>query len=333
MDRPLVTVVIPTWNRAAEVVEAIDSALAQTYRPLEVLVVDDGSTDETARTIANYGGLISSVRRPHGGVAAARNSGIRAARGDLLAFLDSDDLWHPESVTRRVSLLDRAGPDVVCAYANAVQTLRGEAPREMFAVARFRPPVDEGVLLNPLEVFLSRFMLLNQTVLAPRSVLERVGLYDESLDILEDHDLALRLALAGPWAFTTEPLATVRRGGADSLSAMAQGVAGCEEEHLLTIYDKLDRVDGAPAHEQSACARQRLQPREERLLRHRVQLTRRRLRRFAAPAPVRWVGALSERIREAVWTRSPLFPGARVRPLGGHPRPASTPGASAATRT
>jgi glycosyltransferase involved in cell wall biosynthesis len=99
--KPCVSVIIPTYNRAALVAEAVASVLAQTWRDFEVLVVDDGSTDHTATALAPFAGQVRVVRRPsRGGVSAARNRGIAAARGQWLAFLDSDDLWLPEKLSR-----------------------------------------------------------------------------------------------------------------------------------------------------------------------------------------------------------------------------------------
>src|SRR5574340_444159 len=106
-----VSVIIPTYNRAALVPEAVASVLGQTWREFEVLVVDDGSTDGTLAALAPYAGQIRFLRREsRGGVSAARNTGIAAARGEWLAFLDSDDLWRPEKLARQMAyLLARPG--------------------------------------------------------------------------------------------------------------------------------------------------------------------------------------------------------------------------------
>jgi len=107
--RPVtVSVVIPTHDRGRVVVEAIESALAQTHPPLEVIVVDDGSTDDTAERVGRLrDARVRYLRRPHAGVSAARNAGIAAATGDLVAFLDSDDLWKPDKVEAEIAALAR----------------------------------------------------------------------------------------------------------------------------------------------------------------------------------------------------------------------------------
>jgi glycosyltransferase involved in cell wall biosynthesis len=107
----LVSVIIPTFNRAGYVIEAIESVLAQSYSPVEIIVVDDGSTDDTAGAISRLGAAVRYVWQPNQGVSVARNVGITLAQGDLLAFLDSDDLWEPEKLTWQVVAL-MANPEL-----------------------------------------------------------------------------------------------------------------------------------------------------------------------------------------------------------------------------
>ena len=95
MDSPLISVIIPTYNRAALLCEAIDTVLSQTYTNTEIIVIDDGSTDETTAAVQKYGDRVRYTRRPNAGVNAARNLGLKQARGEFVALLDSDDLWAP----------------------------------------------------------------------------------------------------------------------------------------------------------------------------------------------------------------------------------------------
>ncbi|HYE37152.1 glycosyltransferase family A protein [Methylocaldum sp.] len=104
-DTPLVSVVIPAYNAMAFLRQTLDSVLAQTYDNLEVIVVDDGSTDGTSDLLHGYGERITVLRQANAGQAAARNYGARVARGDMLAFLDSDDLWDAAKIARQVELL------------------------------------------------------------------------------------------------------------------------------------------------------------------------------------------------------------------------------------
>jgi len=104
---PLVSVIIPAYNATAFLGETLDSVLAQTYPNLEIIVVDDGSTDDTPDLLGSYGDRIRVLRQANSGQATARNHGAREAHGELLAFLDSDDLWDPDKIARQVELLDR----------------------------------------------------------------------------------------------------------------------------------------------------------------------------------------------------------------------------------
>ena len=126
----IVSAIIPTYNRAHLVTEAIDSVLAQTYPHIEVIVVDDGSTDDTMARLAPYGSRIRVIRQENAGPAAARNKGIAASSGGLVAFLDSDDLWLPAKIERQVRLLQKAGTSIPCCLCNI--NMRWEPKRTRF---------------------------------------------------------------------------------------------------------------------------------------------------------------------------------------------------------
>jgi glycosyltransferase involved in cell wall biosynthesis len=207
MSGPLVSVVIPTFNRAATIVRAVESVLQQTYRPLEVIVVDDGSTDATPEVLKAYGSALVYVRQDNAGPAAARNRGIREAQGDLVAFLDSDDLWRATKLERQVAVLERAGAETRCCLCDTLMKTADGRERSSFAIAWLRMKEPEGRWLNPAAVLATRFVLFCQAALVRRAALLECGGFDEQLWLMEDHDLALRLALRGPWAFVREPLA------------------------------------------------------------------------------------------------------------------------------
>lgn len=188
---PLVSVMIPTHNRAALVTRAIDSALAQTYPEVEVIVIDDGSTDATQAVLAAYGERIRVIRQANTGLAGARNAGLRAAHGELLNFLDDDDTLLPEKLARQVAYLNEH-PEVdlvLCGW----QDISAEDGR---VLAEFREiAVDEMLKTNLLAG--NEGLLPAHVALVRRRVVEQVGPFDESLPMREGEDYWLRVALAG----------------------------------------------------------------------------------------------------------------------------------------
>ena len=206
-DDVKVSVIIPTYNRAGIVTRAIDSVLGQTYRAREVIVVDDGSTDGTADVLRAYGRAVVPVFQANAGPAAARNRGIREAQGDFIAFLDSDDMWRPTKLQRQVDLLRRAGPEAPCCLCDTLFRFPHQPEQTTFQVARLKLSEPEGLWLNPAQVLATRFVLFCQAALIRREFLLDCGGFDEQLWAMEDHDLALRLALRGPWAYVRDPLA------------------------------------------------------------------------------------------------------------------------------
>jgi glycosyltransferase involved in cell wall biosynthesis len=206
-----VSVIIPTYNRAAWVMEAAASVLAQTYRDFELFVVDDGSTDTTLAALASFGSEIKICRREERqGVSAARNLGAKAATGEWLAFLDSDDLWLPDKLARQVEYLE-ANPDLVICQTgetwirNGVRVNPPEACRKM-----------EGDIFLPS---LSRCLVSPSAVMLHRRLFEELGGFDEELPAAEDYDLWLRIAWRHPVGLVPEPLVIKRGGHADQLSS------------------------------------------------------------------------------------------------------------------
>src|SRR5690242_17488768 len=120
MDAPLVSIVIPTYNRAAVIRRTIENIFDQTYSNIEVIVVDDGSTDDTQTTLRQFSDRIRVIRQANAGPAVARNRGIEIAQGEIIAFQDSDDLWKPTKLERQVTLLTKYNKSVPCCLCNAV---------------------------------------------------------------------------------------------------------------------------------------------------------------------------------------------------------------------
>jgi glycosyltransferase involved in cell wall biosynthesis len=221
MNELLVSVVIPAYNRAHSVRRSVDSVLRQTYRPLEVIVVDDGSTDGTADVLHSYDGRIKLIRQSNGGPSLARNTGVAHARGEIIAFLDSDDTWQPEKLERQVRLMQSGGSQVPCCVCNAETVADGLLLPSSFDSAGVSSGFSEGFWLNPAELIATRFLLFNQVVAIRRESFEKIGGFNESMRILEDHDLAFRLSLLGPWAFIADPLVT-KYDQADGIGVQAR---------------------------------------------------------------------------------------------------------------
>jgi glycosyltransferase involved in cell wall biosynthesis len=218
MDHPLVSVIIPTYNREATIGEAIQSALDQTYPHLEIVVVDDGSTDCTWRVLESFGQRIRVFRQQNAGPSAARNRAVAAAEGEIVAFLDSDDVWFPRKIERQVRLLLAAGPAVPCCLCNVLFTHLPDGKPTSFSLSDLDPELEEGVWHNPTEVLISRFVLFNQAAAVRKQAFNALGGFREEMRLLEDYDFALRLSLLGPFAYVKAPLVSYGIGQSNSLS-------------------------------------------------------------------------------------------------------------------
>lgn len=229
----LVSVVLPAHNCAAFVGQAVESLWAQRDPDLEVIVVDDGSTDSTLEVLRSYADRIVLVSQPNGGVSSARNRGLATATGDWVAFLDADDVWAPSKLAlQRAATIDHPGVALVfssfrlvdeanrCLVPDAVRTYYRVFKNhrltwtEIFA----EQLTHSGALRGPRvyagdcygSLFLGNF-IKTSTVMARRDVLEALGGFDPSLSTEEDYDLWLRLALEHRVAYVDAPLADIRR--------------------------------------------------------------------------------------------------------------------------
>lgn len=211
-----VSVVIPTHERREFVLEAVASVLGQTTPPGEVIVVDDASTDGTAEAIEARHPEVRVLRREaRGGVSAARNDGIRAARGTWIALLDSDDLWRPRKLERQLAHLE-ASPHLRIAQTEEVWLRNGKHlnPRKVH-----RKP--QG---HCFEALLERCLVSPSAVIIHRSLFGEAGLFDETLPACEDYDLWLRIGCRHPVGLLEEALIVKRGGHADQLSATVEAL-------------------------------------------------------------------------------------------------------------
>lgn len=235
MKGPLVSVIIPTYDRSSIIGRTIENVLQQTYSNIEIIVVDDGSTDDTQSVLKSYGERIRLVAQENAGPAAARNHGIKVARGEIISFQDSDDLWKAAKIERQIALLEHAGPSVPCCLCNT--TMNFATVTTAFDNAPIVPAFDEGIWTNAPEIFATRFVLFNQAVAVRREALEKVGGFDESLRSLEDYDLALKLSIEGPWAFIREPLVEWCGGMSNSLYQETLGKQVRLKENHIKIHE------------------------------------------------------------------------------------------------
>jgi glycosyltransferase involved in cell wall biosynthesis len=209
---PRVAVIVPCYNSAGFVAEALDSIAAQSYSSLEIVVVDDGSTDPLEEALAPYRGRVRLVRRDNGGPAAARNTGIDATDTELIAFLDPDDRWHPEKIRRQVAYLD-AHPScgLVATYRRAIDA-QGHPLDRADSWRRTWTPTDE-----PLVTLVTDCSIMSSQVLVRRSTLAGDRFLPEATPV-EDWDLWLRLAARTEIGCVAECLTDYRKH-ATNLSA------------------------------------------------------------------------------------------------------------------
>ena len=209
-DFPHVSVIIPTYNRRNQVLVAIASVLAQTYTHFEIIVVDDGSTDGTGRSDWPADTRIRFLQQPNKGVSAARNNGIQAATGELIALLDSDDEWMPEKLERQVSFF-RTHPDALICQTEEIWIRNGRRANPK----RKHEKKDGDIFKDSLELCL----VSPSAVMMKKELLGEVGLFDTRLWACEDYDLWLRVACRYPIYLIREPLVIKYGGHADQLSA------------------------------------------------------------------------------------------------------------------
>jgi glycosyltransferase involved in cell wall biosynthesis len=238
-----VTAAITTYNRAAYLPGALDSVLAQTRPPDEVLVVDDGSTDDTPDVLAGYGDRIRVVRQENAGRSGARNTAVREARGRFVSFLDSDDRWTPSKLAREVPVLEaEADVGLVHGHVDVIgadgAVLEDETARhhELFSAAHRNGVTYAGYAFD-CRCFSSAITLRVDAV-------ESVGLYDTAL-LLDDYDLYLRLALDSRIVFLEgAPMALYRHHeGQMTTYELTMGQIQTAKKHLALLDKRADVPD------------------------------------------------------------------------------------------
>lgn len=212
---PLVSVIIPTYNRWPILCEAIESVLKQGYQGFELIVVDDGSEDGTADKLRRYNPRLRLFSQPRRGVAAARNLGVRWANGKYLAFLDSDDLWMPKKLEVQVAFM-QAHPEIEICQTEEIWVRNGVRvnPKK-----RNRKPSG-----NVFRASLDLCLVSPSAVMMARELFDRLGGFDEAFTVCEDYELWLRVAVDIPVPLIPESLIIKRGGHEGQLSRSTWGL-------------------------------------------------------------------------------------------------------------
>jgi len=234
MNRAPVSVVIPTYNRADTIEDAVDSALAQTLPPAQVVVVDDGSQDDTSERLRKYSGRILYHRQPNSGISIARNNGARLSTEPFIALLDSDDVWHPRKLELQLEVMERR-PQL-----GMLGTAEFDWPAATFPSL----PVDATGPLVALswEHLVLRTSLLTSSILIRRSIFDQIGGFDPAMLRCEDRDLFLRVAEVAQVALLKVSLLGYR----DTPGSASKQVASCEAamRRILTLLDEREAWRG-----------------------------------------------------------------------------------------
>lgn len=233
----MVSIVLPTYNSAGTLDRSVTSVLNQTFKDFELIVIDDGSTDDTDAVLGKFTGLdsIRLISTVHRGCAAARNTGIAASKGALIAFQDSDDEWLPTKLEKAVALLRGTGHETGVFYSNMTMIgLDG-------SVTDFPSPrVRKGVLISDDTLDYQVFCIGIQSAVVKQECFGKIGLFDVALSRLIDLDLLTRLSDAFEFVHSTEPLVNFYVG--DGISADAKALVDARryliEKYRLRLDEK-----------------------------------------------------------------------------------------------
>jgi len=232
-----VSVVIPAYNRVATLSRAIDSVLAQSYKVEEIIVVDDGSTDATSEVAKMYP-EVSLLRQKNMGVSSARNNGVMMASSEWIAFLDSDDTWHPEKIARQLKL-HKQSPTLKISYTDEEWIRDGK----LVALPKKYQKPSQATFKNSLDYC----NIAPSSVLMEKKFFDKIGEFDESLEVCEDYDLWLRILAGNEIGYLPEKLITKYGGHDDQLSSKYWGMdrfrVRALEKHLDGEEDAIVRQE------------------------------------------------------------------------------------------
>ncbi|HIA56166.1 MAG TPA: glycosyltransferase [Candidatus Lambdaproteobacteria bacterium] len=240
---PKITAILPTWNRAEWLEKSIQSVLDQTFGDFELVVVDDASTDSTAEIIERYSGKIRTiVFSENRGVSAARNAAIKNSDSEWIAFLDSDDFWHPDKLQKQIAQT-KMRPACPLHFTDEIWIRNGVRVNP-----KKKHQKKEGWIFQPS---LALCLMAPSTVILRRELYEVHGLFDESLPVCEDYDLWLRLTAQHPVALLDEKLMTRHGGHADQLSRSDWGI----DRYRVQSIQKILKTESLRPEDRTAAIR------------------------------------------------------------------------------
>ena len=211
----MISVIVPTYNRAHQLPRTLDSILCQSCSPKEIIVVDDGSTDETLALMTSEYPEIVFIQQQNTGVSSARNVGIKRASGDWIAFLDSDDEWLPKKLEIQMKALYE-NPEIKICHTNEIWIRNGKRVNPKKKHGKFGGWIFQKCL--PL------CCISPSSVIIHKSIFKEIGLFDYSLPVCEDYDLWLRITARNPVLYIEEPFLIKYGGHEDQLSKKYWGM-------------------------------------------------------------------------------------------------------------
>ena len=225
-----VSVIIPTYNRANKVLRAVSSVLSQTFKDFELIVVDDGSSDQTTEALAPFQDrLVYMAHDKNRGVSASRNTGIRTSKAPFIAFLDSDDYWLQDKLDVQMKFFQE-NPEAVACQTEEIWIRNGRRanPRQK----HLKP---SGDIFEPS---LKLCLVSPSAVMLKRTLLDQVGLFDEGFPVCEDYDLWLRVSCRYPIHLIEQHLAVKEGGAPDQLSSSLKGMDKFRIMSMLKLIDQ-----------------------------------------------------------------------------------------------
>ncbi len=254
-SKPAISVIIPAYNRAHCIVRTLDSVFAQTYTNYEIIVIDDGSKDNTEEVLKPYLDRLTYIYQENRGLAGTRTRAVEVANTNWIAFLDSDDLWLPESLATHVAAISKF-PGLVLSTTNSTifrEHIGEETDLFMYNGCREAYKENLFTLDEPLIPYVKYGLVWMQSALIRKSALVEAGPWYPDLRVWMDFEYAARLAKLGPWSVTMTPLVRILRqdeeGQVASISSISQTVPGLTE--LVRVYTHMTELKGLSPTEHS----------------------------------------------------------------------------------